>query len=100
MLLESAGLAANGSTDLALQLDPAMGLILDQQPTVCVDFVLTATVRGAQPDRIAVADCQHMTWRDDRWLIAPGEEAAPTPSLWPGTQASYDAGYQWLQVDP
>lgn len=103
MLLEAAGLPANGSTDLVIQLDPVMGLIQDAGPgtaTVCVDFILTATVAGNQPDRVAAADCQHMTWRSDRWAIAPGEEAALTPSLWPGTQASYDAGYRWLEVRP
>ena len=77
-----------------------MGLIQDQTPTVCVDFILTASVRGGQPDRIAVADCQRMTWQDGRWVIAPGPEAPPTPSLWPGSQASYDVGYQWLEVEP
>ena len=39
-----------------------------------------------------------MIWRGDRWVIAPGPEPAPTPSLWPGTQAALDAGYQWLEV--
>lgn len=99
-LLESADLPANGSTDLSIQLDPAMGLIQDHAPTVCVDFILTATVRGSQPERIAVADCQHMAWLGDRWVIAAGEEATPTPSQWPGTQASYDVGYQWLALEP
>jgi hypothetical protein len=99
-LLESAGLPANGSTELTIQLEPAMGLVQDQTPTVCVDFVLSVTVRGAEPARIAVADCQRMTWTGDRWVIAAGEEATPTPSLWPGSQASYDAGYQWLEVEP
>ena len=102
-LLEAAGLPANGSADLAIQLDPAMALIQDAGPgtaTVCVNFILAATVAGNQPDRVAAADCQHMTWRGDRWAIAPGEEAAPTPSLWPGTQASYDAGYKWLEILP
>jgi hypothetical protein len=99
-LLESAGLPANGSTELAIQLEPAMGLVQDETPTVCVDFILTVTVRGGQPARIAAADCQHMTWLGDRWVIAAGDEAAATPSLWPGTQASYDAGYEWLEVEP
>jgi hypothetical protein len=102
-LLESAGLPANGASDLAIQLDPAMGLIQDTgtgAATVCVDFILTATVGANPPDRIAAADCQHMTRRVGRWVIAPGAEAAPTPSLWPGTQESYDAGYQWLEVLP
>jgi hypothetical protein len=99
-LLEFAGLPANGSTELAIQLEPAMGLLQDETPTVCVDFVLSVTVRGGEPARIAVADCQRMTWTGDRWVIAAGDEATTTPSLWPGSQASYDAGYQWLEVEP
>lgn len=99
-LLESAGLPANGSTELAIQLEPAMGLVQNEIPIVCVDFILSVTVRGGEPARIAAADCQRMTWTGDRWVIAAGEEATPTPSLWPGTQASYDAGYQWLEVEP
>lgn len=99
-LLESAGLPGNGSTELAIRLEPAMGLVQDEKPTVCVDFILSVTVRGGAPARIAVADCQRMTWTGDRWVIASGDEAAATPSLWPGSQASYDAGYQWLEVEP
>ena len=99
-LLESAGLPANGSTELAIQVEPAMGLVQDETPTVCVDFILSVAVRGGEPARIAVADCQRMTWTGDRWVIAAGDEATPTPSLWPGSQASYDAGYQWLEVEP
>ncbi|KRA39359.1 MULTISPECIES: hypothetical protein [unclassified Nocardioides] len=102
-LLESAGLPANGSSEFAVQLEPSMGLIQasdDGSATVCVDFILTVVVGEGAPDRIAAADCQHMAWTDDRWVIASGDEATPTPSLWPGTQASYDAGYQWLEVAP
>jgi hypothetical protein len=120
-LLESAGLPANGaggSGGLVVQLDPAMGLVRDSSDgsagttpgaaevtaataaTVCVDFVLTATPDGGQPSQIAVADCQHMTWRDGRWIIGAGPEATATASLWPGTQVSYDAGYEWLEVRP
>jgi hypothetical protein len=102
-LLGAGGLPANGSTDLAIQLEPSMGLVQDTgtgTATVCIDFILTASVAGNQPDRVAAADCQHMTWRGDHWAIASGEEAEPTPSLWPGTQASYDAGYRWLEFLP
>lgn len=100
-LLESAGLPADGSPELAIQLEPAMGLVQDEiAPTVCIDFILSVTVRGGEPARIAVADCQRMTWTGDRWVIAAGDEATPSPSLWPGSQASYDAGYQWLEVEP
>ena len=102
-LLEAAGLPANGSTDLAIQLEPAMGLVQDAgtgMATVCVDFIVTARVVGNQPDRVAAADCQHMAWHGEGGAIASGEEAEPTPSLWPGTQASYDAGYRWLEFLP
>jgi hypothetical protein len=102
-LLGAGGLPANGSTDLAIQLEPSMGLVQDTgtgTATVCIDFILTAAVAGNRPNRIAAADCQHMTWHGDRWAIASGEEAEPTPSLWPGTQASYDAGYRWLEFLP
>jgi hypothetical protein len=102
-LLESAGLPANGATDLAIRLDPAMGLVRDAEmgrATVCVDFILSVTVGPSRPARIAAADCQHLAWAAGRWEIATGAEALPTPSLWPGTQASYDNGYQWLEVQP
>jgi hypothetical protein len=108
VLLSSAGLPANGSTDLQVVLDPAMGSIktdpADQTVMGCVDFVVTITVTGtagrSPANRIAVADCQRMVWNEGRWMIGPGTEPAPSPSLWPGTQASYDAGYQWLEVSP
>jgi hypothetical protein len=101
-LLESAALPANGSSGLTIQLNPAMGHIDREvaRTTVCVDFVVSALVAGGQPNRVAVADCQHMEWQSDRWLIAAGEEAPPLPSLWPGTQASYDAGWRWLEIQP
>ncbi|MEO5665339.1 MAG: hypothetical protein ABIR39_18895 [Nocardioides sp.] len=102
-LLEGAGLPANGASALTVQLEPAMGKIVESgsdSTTVCVDFILTASVQGAQSDRIAVADCQHMAWQTDRWMIATGPEAEPMPSLWPGTQESINAGYQWLEVLP
>ena len=101
-LLESAGLPANGSSELTIQLNPVMGRV-DSDSTVttaCVDFVVSATVTGGQPSRVAVADCQHMVWQSGRWMIAPGDEAPAMPSLWPGTQASYDVGYHWLEIQP
>ena len=60
------------------------------------DFVIIAT--AGQVNRIAAADCQRMVWQDDRWVIGPGDEPAPAPSLWPGNRASIDAGYQWLEA--
>jgi len=107
VILETAGLPATGSTVLHLELSPTMGLISGSsaghsggQVTPCVDFVMTTSVPPGTPSQVAVADCQHMVWQRGRWLIGPGPEADPAPSLWPGTQASYDAGYEWLEVSP
>jgi hypothetical protein len=103
LLLEAAGLPATGATDLHVELRPAMGLIRHQAEDVvtpCVNFVLTVMVPTARPVRIAVADCQRMVWRGSRWVIGAGAEPQPSPSAWPGSQASYDAGYQWLEVEP
>jgi hypothetical protein len=103
VLLDAAGLPANGATDLVVELRPAMGVIrdrTDEAVTPCVDFVLTTTMPNTQPVRVAVADCQRMVWLDGRWVIGAGPEPKPSPSLWPGSQASYDAGYLWLEVEP
>jgi hypothetical protein len=98
-LLSAAGLAGSGTAALALSLSPTMGFVKghvgDAFVVPCVDFVVTATL-AAETNRVAVADCQRMTWQADRWVIGAGSEPAPAPSLWPGTQESFDAGYLWL----
>ena len=101
-LLSAAGFPATGAPEMQIRLDPAMGFIKgtlgDDFAVACVDFVIIAT--AGQVNRIAAADCQRMVWQGDRWVIGPGEEPAPAPSLWPGGQASIDAGYLWLEVPP
>lgn len=111
-LLSAAGLTADGGGELEVVLRPAMGLIKGQAGrdfvVPCVDFVATispiSTVRstggGSVRVAVAVADCQRMVWHGGSWRIGPGEEPAPAPSIWPGTRASYDAGYLWLEVAP
>lgn len=103
-LLTSAGLPADGTDDLTIELRPAMafvkGVVGDDFVVPCVDFVLAVTPMGGASTRAAVADCQRMVWLDGRWVIGPGSEPAPAPSIWPGTQASYEAGYQWIEVAP
>lgn len=102
-LLSDAGLPAQGATGIQVELRPAMGLIRESTAKGvigCVDFVLTVTSNSSQPNRVSVADCQRMVLQSGRWLIGPGAEPEGAPSLWPGTQASYDAGYEWLQVSP
>lgn len=102
VLLEAAGLPGHGATDLQVELRPVMGFIRhqgDDAVTPCVNFVLTTKLATAPPERIAVADCQRMVWRVGRWVIGVGAEPEPSPSVWPGSQGSYDAGYRWLEVE-
>ena len=105
-LLGSAGLSADAQNGITIGVEPKMGFV---KGTVgsdfvvpCVDFIITVTLPGAQSQQVAAADCQRMVWQDDaqggRWVIGPGDEPAEAPSLWPGSQASFDAGYQWLEV--
>ncbi|MEO5665294.1 MAG: hypothetical protein ABIR39_18670 [Nocardioides sp.] len=106
-LLESAGMSSDARNGITIAVEPKMGYIKgtvgDDFVVPCIDFIVTATIttNGAaagQPQQVAAADCQRMVWQDGRWVIGPGEEPAPAPSLWPGSQASFDAGYQWLEV--
>lgn len=101
-LLQEAELPVGDSAGLILRLDPVMGTVgtAGTVTLACVDFVLSASLPQAQPIRVAVADCQHMVWKVSRWMIAPGAEAPPMPSVWPGTAASYEAGYLWLEIQP
>lgn len=102
-LLGSAGMSADARDSIQLSVEPTMGFIKgtvgDDFVVPCIDMVITATAgSSAQPQQVAVSDCQRMTWTGDRWLVDAGPEPAPAPSLWPGTQASLDAGYRWLEV--
>ena len=109
-LLSTAGQPATGTTALSLRADAAMGQFPDaddaagsfeagpRQVIGCVDLLLTLTVAASSSEQIAAADCQRLFWQGDRWVIAAGPEPAPTPSVWPGSQAALDAGYQWLEV--
>lgn len=104
-LLTGSGQPADGS-QLEIVVEPAMGGFRQESDlvgtvdvdggvvTACVDFVVS--LGGVTTDQIAAADCQRMVWVDDRWLIAPGDEESPPPSLWPGSAASVDAGWHWL----
>jgi hypothetical protein len=97
-LLTSAGTSGRAG-DLAIVLTPVMGLLKgrvgDGFVVPCVDFELDVTL--AQTARIAVADCQRMSWRAGRWVIATGSEPATPPSIWPDTDAAFAAGYHDLR---
>jgi hypothetical protein len=98
-LLSAAGLSGAGSPQLAIVVRPAMGLIKGsvgpQFVVVCVNLEFTVTVE--QTSRIAIADCQRMAWAEDRWVIGPGPEPVPAPSVWPGTDTAIAAGWRDLR---
>jgi len=104
----AAGLSGGASPGLAMRATAMMGLVKATDgpdwAVVCVDFEVDATM--AKTARIAVADCQRMTWHPDpaasapttgRWVIAAGAETAQPPSLRPGTDAAINAGYRNLR---
>jgi hypothetical protein len=99
--LSAAGLPAGKPPDLALVATPLMGLVKATDGgdwvVACVDFEVDATL--ARTARVAVADCQRMAWAAGRWVIGPGAEPAPAPSIWPGTDAAIDAGYKELRSE-
>lgn len=101
-------MSSDAKNTITIAAEPKMGFIKgtvgDDFVVPCIDFIITATTATGQPQQVAVADCQRMVWQSGaggvggRWVIGAGEEPAPAPSLWPGSQASFDAGYQWLEV--
>lgn len=96
-LLTSAQQPAHGSS-LQLDLAAAMAKVetdpTDVEVVACVDFVLSLV--GVATEQIAAADCQRMTWKNGRWLIAAGPEEPSPASVWPGTPESLAAGWRWV----
>jgi hypothetical protein len=95
----AAGLSGGGNDRLAIVASPLMGQI---KGTVgpdfvlpCVDYEIDVTLQ--QTSRGAVADCQRMVWNGNRWMVGPGSEPAPAPSVWPDTDAAIAVGYRDLR---
>ena len=98
-LLDGAGLSGGGSAQLALVVTPLMGMIKGSigadYVVPCVDFEFDATLTTTE--RVASADCQRMTWSQDRWIIGAGSEPADPPSVWPDTDLAIRVGYKDLR---
>ena len=99
--LTAAGLSGGGSPLLALVVTPVMGVVKGSVGpdfvVACVDMEFDATL--AETLRVAVADCQRMVWVGQRWVVGPGAEPAPAPSVWPDTDTAIAVGYRDLRID-
>ncbi|MCW2530154.1 MAG: uncharacterized protein JWM76_5014 [Pseudonocardiales bacterium] len=103
--LDASGLSGGGNTRLAIVAAPLMGLIKGSVGAdfvvPCVDFEIDVTL--AQTVRGAAADCQRMVWTrtaaGGRWMIGPGSEPSPAPSVWPDTDTAIAAGYRDLRPE-
>lgn len=97
-LLESIGVATDGTARLDIRAIPRMGLIKGSVGTdfvvACVNFTIDVTFGGTS--RTVGVDCQRMVWSGGRWLIGPGQEPAKARAVWPDTDAAIDAGFEDL----
>jgi hypothetical protein len=98
---DAAGLSGGGNTQLAIVATPLMGQIKGSVGldfvVPCVDFEIDVTLQ--QTSRGAVADCQRMAWSGTRWMVGPGAEPAPAPSVWPDTDTAIGVGYRDLREE-
>ncbi len=96
----AAGLSGGGNSQLAIVATPLMGQIKGSVGpdfvVPCIDFEIDVTL--AQTARGAAADCQRMVWNGTRWMVGPGSEPAPAPSVWPDTDTAIAVGYHDLQT--
>jgi hypothetical protein len=63
----------------------------------CVDYEIDVTLQ--QTARGAAADCQRMVWTRTHWMVGPGSEPAPAPSVWPDTDTAINVGYRDLRQE-
>jgi hypothetical protein len=98
---DAAGLSGGGNSQLAIVASPLMGQIKGSVGpdfvVPCVDFEIDVTLQ--QTSRGAAADCQRMVWSGTRWMVDPGPEPAPAPSVWPDTDTAIAVGYHDLRQE-
>jgi hypothetical protein len=98
---DAAGLSGGGNNQLAIVATPLMGQIKGSVGpdfvVPCIDFEIDVTLQ--QTSRGAAADCQRMVWTGSRWLVGPGTEPAPAPSVWPDTDTAIGVGYRDLRQE-
>lgn len=98
---DAAGLSGGGNNQLAIVATPLMGEIKGSVGpdfvVPCVDYEIDVTLQ--QTSRGAAADCQRMVWNGTRWVVGPGSEPAPAPSVWPDTDTAIGVGYRDLRQE-
>ncbi len=98
---DAAGLSGGGNNQLAIVATPLMGQIKGSVRAdfvvPCVDYEIDVTLQ--QTSRGAAADCQRMVWNGTRWMVGPGSEPAPAPSVWPDTDTAISVGYRDLRQE-
>ena len=98
---DAAGLSGGGNNQLAIVANPLMGQIKGSVGpdfvVPCVDYEIDVTLQ--QTSRGAAADCQRMVWNGTRWMVGPGSEPAPAPSVWPDTDTAIGVGYRDLRQE-
>jgi hypothetical protein len=96
---DAAGLSGGGNNQLAIVATPLMGQIKGSVGpdfvVPCVDYEIDVTLQ--QTARGAAADCQRMVWNGTRWMVGPGSEPAPAPSVWPDPDTAIGVGYRDLR---
>ena len=98
---DAAGLSGGGNDQLAIVATPLMGQLKGSVGpdfvVPCVDYEIDVTLQ--QTSRGAAADCQRMVWTGTRWMVGPGSEPAPAPSVWPDTDTAIGVGYRDLRQE-
>jgi hypothetical protein len=96
---DAAGLSGGGNNQLAIVATALMGQIKGSVGpdfvVPCVDLEIDVTLQ--QTSRGAAADCQRMVWNGTSWMVGPGSEPAPAPSVWPDTDTAIGVGYRDLR---